>query len=428
MRDCRCTLLVLFSGFLALAPLPSQGADLRVASETIMRGFDRKTGDGKNLTAVPVYEYLQLDYGNFRSPGLSFHANGWGRGNLGDNFNSNDMAGQLLHAYIQYVPPNRDYLLRAGRQYIFEGMAKDSIDGIYGKAYLTQSVTLSIYGGSPVVLDTTNGRKGDFIFGGKLSYSKPGLFDAGLSHKLISDNGSRHEDSLGSDLTLLLPGNITLLGHSALNLMTSGWKEHSYELRLPWRQFVVQPFIQHYNYEDYFGKRTNVANPFRFLQGTGNSLTVAGTEAFWYPSEHAEYVFKFKNYEYDQRFGSSQLYSLLAIWKHNIHSELGVEFGRMQGSNAENRYSQGRGYFFWNLSPGFVTGDVMYVDYDESIYKINSSLFTSLGAGARFFNNALSLKLSFDYSSDPYFDEDYRWMFKLNYILDKTFAGNTLKN
>ena len=427
MIDCRCILLVVFSGFLALSASPSQGADLRVASETIMRGFDRQTDNGKKLGAVPAYEYLQFDYGNFRNPGLSLHVNGWGRINLGDNFNSDDTAGQLLHSYLQYVPPHRDYLLRAGRQYVFEGVAKDSLDGVYGKAYLTPSVTLSMYGGSPVALDTANGRKGDFIFGGKLSYSKPGIFDAGISHKYISDNGSRHEESLGSDLTLLLPKNITLLGHSALNLMTTGWKEHSYELRLPWRQVVIQPFIQHFNYEDYFGKRTNVANPFRFLQGTGNSLTVAGTEAFWYPSEHGEFAFKFKNYDYDQRFGSSQLYSLLAIWKLNILSELGAEFGRMQGSNAENRYYQGRGYFFWNLSPGFVTGDVMYVSYDKAIYGKDSSLFTSVGGGARFFNKALSVKLSFDYSKDPYFAEDYRWMLKLVYLLDKTFAGTDRK-
>lgn len=428
MPGCRCSLLILISGLLAFATSPCRAADLQVVSETIVRGFDRQAGNGKKLSAVPAYEYIQLDYGNFRSPGLSLHVNGWGRGNLGDNYNSEDTAGQLLHAYLQFVPPSRDYLLRAGRQYVFEGVAKDSIDGIYGKAYLTPSVTLSMYGGSPVALDTANGRQGDFIFGGKLSYSKPGLFDAGISHKYISDNGSRHEESLGSDLTLLLPGNITLLGHSALNLMTTGWKEHSYELRLPWRQFVFQPFIQHFNYEDYFGKRTNVANPFRFLQGTGNSLTVAGTEAFWYPSEHAEYVFKFKNYDYDQRFGNSQLYTLLAIWKWKIHSEFGAEFGRMQGSNAENRYYQGRGYFFWNITPGFVTGDVMYVNYDEAIYKKNSSLFTSVGGGVRFLNDALSVKLSFDYSNDPYFDEDYRWMLKLNYILDKTFASNARKN
>lgn len=427
MPVCSCYLLFLILGLLFVAPSPGHASEIQVASETIVRGFSRQTTNGKKLNAVPVYEYLQLDYVNLRSSGVSLHANGWARGNAGDNFNNDDTAGQILHTYLQYVPANHDYLVRAGRQYIFEGVTRDSIDGIYGRAYLTPSVSLSLYAGSPVALDTSNGRQGDFIFGEKLSYSKPGWYNAAVSHKFINDNGSRHEESLGTDLTLLLPGDATLLGHSAFNMMTADWKEHSYEVRLPIKQFVVQPCIQRYNYKDYFSKQSNSAAPFRFLQETGTTVTVVGTEAFWYPSEKAEYVFKFKNYDYNQRFGNSQLYTLLAIWKWKILSEFGAELGRMQGSISENRYYHGRGYFFWNVSPGFVTGDVLYVSYDEAIYKKNSSLFASVGGGVRFFNDALSVKMSYDYSNDPYFKEDYRWMLKLTYLLDKTYANTVRK-
>lgn len=423
MPGCRRYLITLLSGSLALSPVMSRAAELVVASETIVRGFDRQVENGKKLSAMPVYQYLQLDFRNPGDSGLSIHANGWGRGNLGDNFNSDDTSGQLSHAYLQYIPANRDYLLRAGRQYVFEGVARDSLDGIYGKAYLTPAVSLSVYAGSPVALNTANGRQGDFMFGGKLAYSRPGSYDAGISHKYISDNGSRHEESLGTDIMLHLPADVSLLGHSAFNMISGDWREHSYELRIPLKQFVFQPFLQHFRYEDYFSRRSNSATPFRYLQGTDNALTVVGSEAFWYYSEHAEYALRFKNYEYDQRFGGSQLYSLLAIWKWKIHSEIGAEFGRMQGSERENRYCQGRGYFYWNISPGFVTGDLMYVNYDEEIYTKNSSIFTSVGGGVRFLKDALSVKLSFDYSSDPYFDSDYRWMLKLSYLLDRTFAG-----
>ena len=128
MPACSCYLLFLILGLLFVAPSPGYASEIQVASETIVRGFSRQTTNGKKLNAVPAYEYLQLDYGNFRSSGLSLHTNGWARGNLGDNFNSDDTAGQLLHAYLQYVPSNRDYLVRAGRQYIFEGVAHNSID------------------------------------------------------------------------------------------------------------------------------------------------------------------------------------------------------------------------------------------------------------------------------------------------------------
>ncbi|MBC7961551.1 MAG: hypothetical protein H7Y05_01260 [Steroidobacteraceae bacterium] len=419
---------MLAAGLLLLMPSASSAADLHVTSDTIMRGFDRQTANGKKLAAVPAYEYLQLDYGNLKSTGLSLHANGWGRLNLGDNYNDGNNTGELLHAYLQYVSPGRDVLVRAGRQYVFEGVARDNIDGIYAKTDLVPAVVLSAYAGSPVTLDSSNGRKDDLILGGKISHSRPGLYDLGASYKYVADNGRRDEESIGTDLTLLFPGAAYLLGHSAYNLVSGGWKEHSYELRLPLKQFTIQPFFQYFSYADFFNNRNNSANPFRFLQGSDNSLTVAGTEAFWYPSEHQEYVLRFKNYDYDKRFSNSQLYSLLAIWKWKILSEVGAEFGRMQGNDAENSYYLGRGYFFWNISPGFITADLMYVNYDKAIYAKNSSLFTSVGGGTKFFNDALSLKLSFDYSNDPYFDADYRWMLKLNYVLDKTFAGAVRKN
>ena len=50
-------------------------------------------------------------------------------------------------------------------------------------------------------------------------------------------------------------------------------------------------------------------------------------------------------------------------------------------------------------------------------------LFRSVGIGKKMFNDRISVKLSFDYSKDPYFVEDYRWMLKVNYLLDKTLSS-----
>jgi len=419
----RFTYVLFFIGFLLLAPSSTLAADLQVSSDTIFRNFDRQAATGKKLTSDSAYEYLQLNYGDLKSTGLSLHVNGWGRINLADNYNNKDTAGELLHAYLQYVPVKQTFQLRAGRQYIFEGVARDSIDGIYVKTFLIPTVTVSAYGGSPVSLDTSNGRNGDFIYGGKLTHSLPKLYDVGLSYKYIADNSTRKEESLGTDLTLLFPWNISLLGHSVYNMISKDWGEHSYDMRFPLGPVTIQPFLQHFRYEGFFNNRSNTANPFRFLQGTGNTLTVVGTDVFYYPSEHEEFVLRFKNYDYKDRFKSSQFYSILAIKKLKILSEVGAEVGRMQGSNDENRYILSRGYFYWNTLHGFVTGDVMFVRYDKAIYTKRTSLFASVGIGKKFFNDRFSVKLSFDYSKDPYFDEDYRWMLKLNYLLDKTFSS-----
>lgn len=422
---------ILVAGLCLWVPEVSPAAELYAISETIFRGFDRQVQDGttrNKLNAAPVYEYFQFDYGNLKTPGLSLHVNGWGRLNLDDNFDSNNTAGELSHAYLQYVSPHRDFQVRAGRQYIFEGIARDNIDGVYAKTDMVRTLVLSAYAGAPVAQAPANGRKNDFIMGGKVSHSRPGLYDLGFSYRYLSDNGHRDEEALGTDLSLEIPGNIYLVGHSAYNLVTSGWKEHFYELRLPLWQFSVRPFIQQFNYADYFSNRNNSTNLFRFLQGSDNSLTISGAEAFWNPTEHTEYALRFKNVDYDKRFSSSQMYTLLAVWKWKVLSEVGAEFGRMQGNSLENNYYLGRGYFYWNLSPCFATAEVMYVNYDKEIYNKNNSLFTSFGGGTKFFNDALSIKLSFDYGYDPYFNEDYRCMLKLSYALDKAFGGTSKKN
>jgi hypothetical protein len=79
-----------------------------------------------------------------------------------------------------------------------------------------------------------------------------------------------------------------------------------------------------------------------------------------------------------------------------------------------------RAYFYWDgitklLREGFLTGDVVYVYYDKAIFGKDRSLFVSLGAGGTIFTDALKLKISGDYSDDPFFDKDIRGMLVIIY-------------
>ena len=412
--------VILLTGLLLCAS-SSEAEQFSLASETIIRGFTRDRNDGSKAKAAPVYEYLQLNYKTRKVPGLSLHINGWGRLNLADNYNNDTTDGRLLHAYLQYAPPKQTYQLRAGRQYIFEGVARDNLDGVYGKAFVFPGTTVSAYAGVPTMLDDSNGRKSDLIYGGKLTYGIPGRADAGLSYKHILDNGARREHVLGGDLAVNFPRGITLLGHSTYDLISSSWGEHSYEVRLPFGPVTFQPFLQRFRYSSYFSNKRNSTPPFRFLEGSDNTLTTAGMDLFWYPSDKEEVVLRFKNYDYQNRFKPAQYYSLVTTRRWNILSEAGAEIGRMQGHETRDRYLLTRAYVYWKFAPGFVTGDVTYVHYDRTIYGKSSSLFASIGFGTGFYKDTLNLKASFDYSNDPYFDADYRFMVKLNYLLDRNF-------
>lgn len=399
-----CTLA---AGLLSL-PAVGGAVDLGITSDTIVRHLERDDRNGISRSLLPAYEFFRFDYGKLRTPGLSLHAYGWGRVNLEDNYYNHTTAGELLYAYLEYLDPARDYQLRLGRQYIFEGVTKESIDGVYGKTDLIPSVTVSAYSGFPVNLDDTNGRSGDLIAGCRVAQGIPGYYDIAVSYKNVRNDGKADEELLGTDVTLMLPGNITVLGHSTRNLLTGGWGEHSYELRVPFRSFEVRPFYQHYEYDSFLNKNAGGSSPFRFLATSGDEMTVVGSEAFWYPVESIEVGARYKHYEYDPRFGRSNMYTVLATVRRQIFSEVGAEFGRVEGDLSENRYYYGRAYIYADFRRLFVTGDVVYARYDEAIYRKDGALFASVGLGGKVLDPSFKLKFSVDYSDDPYFDKDYR--------------------
>ncbi|WP_221249938.1 hypothetical protein [Desulfuromonas versatilis] len=405
---------------LALAcPVFAAQPDIQLKSDTLIHYFERDVGTERNNQVLPVYEYLRLDYRPGQDSAASFHAYGWMRVNLGDDFFQDDTQGELLYAYLQYAPRDRDFQMRLGRQYVFEGVANESVDGLYGAVDINPWLSFSGYLGMPVSLEVADGRAGDGIVGGRVSWHRLGKYDLGLSYKFLTNDSDRDEELAGIDLSLGLPANVTLLGQATRNLLADQWGEHSVEARIPLWRFEFRPQYQYYTSDGFFSDKDNTSGPFRAQPFLESDTRIYGAEAYFYPSEDYEIGLKARHYEYDKRFGESDYLSAIFTWKWKIFSHFGAEAGRMEGDVDENRYTLGRGFFYLDLAPAFVTGDVVYVDYDEALYNEDSSLFASLGVGRRFLRNALRLKLSADYSSDPYNDEDIRTLLVAEYQYDR---------
>lgn len=404
--------------FLLALPAAGYSASVNLESGTLVRYFERQTRPGENGPVVPVYEYLRLDLSGGQEAPLSFHLYGWGRATAGDEFFEDDTAGELLYGYLEYRQAAQNLLLRLGRQYVFEGVANESVDGFSGRIGLSSEVSVSGYAGMPVTLESSAGRAGDLLYGGRASWVRSDRFEIGTSYKYIANDSKRDEELFGLDLDFQLPGDISVAGYTTRNLITGGWAEHSYEARLYWGPLEVRPFFQRFDYDNFFSRRDNSAAPFRFLAVTGNSLTSTGGEIFWYPNERTECGVKVKYYDYRERFDRSLYYAVFFTWKWAILSQTGFETGRMDGDDVENRYLLNRAFFYWDVAPGFVTGDVVYVAYDEPILSEDRSLFASAGLGRRFWRDRLALKLSIDYSSDPFFEKDVRGLFRIDFRYD----------
>jgi hypothetical protein len=402
-------------------PMAVPAAQVSVQSDTLLRVFQRDTATDTDASVIPVYEYMQVDIGTADEPGLALHLYGWGRWDMADNdYYADATAGELLYGYLEYTHELARFNARVGRQQVFEGVANEAVDGLRISSDLGKYFSGSIYAGQPVGVDIDEGRSGDSIYGGRLAHHLAGRYDLGVSYKKIRNDSEDAEETAGVDLSAYLPHGTNIHGFSAYNLDTDDWGEHSYELAFALGPVALRPYFQRFQYEDYFGTGANSANPFRFLAKTGEELSVGGADLTLPAGESWVLAFKAKHYDYKVLDDTSQFYSAQAIRSGEGHSQVGGEIGYMKGDAAQNDYYLIRVFTYWDQLPegwllAFVSGDVVFVGYDEDIYGEDSSLFISLATGKKFLEEALELKLSGDYSRDPYFDGDLRAMLTARY-------------
>ncbi|MGE4578015.1 MAG: hypothetical protein AB7F21_00625 [Desulfuromonadales bacterium] len=417
---------VLLSLLLCLGVPTVFAQQYQVKSDTLMRVYQRDTLTATDVSVLPLYEYLRADVEVAGVEELSFHLYGWGRADLGDgNYFEDDTEAKLLYGYVDYRRDTANLLVRVGRQYVFSGIANDSLDGALVRADLGPMASFSAYGGLPVALDSVNARSGDVLYGGRFSLHRGTLYDLGLSYKKSQNDSETFQERMGVDLALGLPAGVQFNGLSVLNIDSSGWAEHSYELRIPAGSFSFRPYFQSFVYEDYFGTSASGVSLFNALAARGDAnLSILGGDLNWYSGGRVSAGLKVKSISNDSN-AEDAVYTggLLSLFGKGMN-EVGAEFGYMDGDSDDNSYLLARAYFYLNRLPrlaagAFLSGDMVYALYDEPIYNEDFSLFASLGLGMAILQDRLQIKLSGDYSQDPYFDKDMRGMLVVSYLFGR---------
>ncbi|WP_020675237.1 hypothetical protein [Geopsychrobacter electrodiphilus] len=415
--------VLLFLVFLFPATAFSLSTDVQV--ETLFRGFERDIPTEGSSQVLPGYGYLKFNVKDISSS-LSLHGYGWGRYDMADSrYYASQSKGELLYGYVEYRKPFSSLRARLGRQHVFEGVANETLDGLWAAGALTPAFSVSGYAGFPVGLSSTNGRSGDVLVGGRVAYHRPDAFDLGVSSKFSNNDGNAADRMLGVDLTWYLPKDMTLYGFSKFNTDASSFAEHSWELQIPIDSFTFKPYLQYYNYDSYFGTGDKAALPFLNLAKSGEKLGILGLDGTWLKSENWNLGGKVKYYTYDKN-DSSQYISAVVNFVGEEHTQTGGELGYMKGEAAKNNYLLLRIYTYQDQLPAkfkvdFISADLVYALYDQKIYSKDSSLFLSLGVGKHFFDKALDVKLSGDYSVDPLYSSDVKGMLSATYYFGRGF-------
>ena len=402
--------LVLLSPALTAICLTAAEHAWDIESQTILRVFERQDLDGNDGLLLPVYEYLTVDYGRPLSDGLSFHVRGWGRHDLsGNDFYDKTGDGDFLYGYLGYQFSRGGPAVNLGRQTILTGITAEAIDGLCLQTPFSRWLTITAYGGSAAGDDGSQAGGKQRIFGGRLALNPARRISLGISYHLTRDS-NLDSKTMGIDLSATLLADMIISGYSSLNTDSGSWAEHAYELAIPLGAFQVAGMYQKIEFQDMFDEQTRTSGPFRFLGRTDETLTATGGDLSWL-SGSMEMGLQVKNYAYDRRSESNLYAAGFLDWAFSRHSQIILEYGRMDGDNPENRFNLARCGIKTSSVPflsskDILSADLMYVGYLEPIYNQKQSYSAVFSYSRRLFKDMAAMVISCDYGRDPYFDQD----------------------
>jgi hypothetical protein len=404
------------SSVLLAKPLMAADYSMSGESDTYLRM--RTTIDKKDF--YPLYEYLRFSVAMTEKDGsaVSLHMGAWGRADLKDKSTQDNPDGDLQYGYLSYHGAKNNLLVNAGRQFVTEGVATERIDGVYARSDFAAGFKAAVFAGAPVVTEP-NFAGGDFVYGGRLSQGKQGLYSVGLSAlRNEGENSSRDREEEGVDLWIQPLKQVDLTGRSSYNSITEGWMEHAYTLSVtPLAPLRFSANLSKINYRDYFYNVTTTALSLtNGLIDPNEELLTVGAAVAYDPIKNLTVSVDYKKYMYEMDgeadyVGGKLSYALpdsLAV---------GVAAHRMSGDTDRLRYSEFRLYALKKLGPVELSADFFDVNYDRRINGVRDSIEVS-GSGGYRFNEKLKVSADLQYSHNPDFDNEVRGLVKVAYAFD----------
>ncbi len=381
-------------------------------SETIIQTLERNAGGG---TTLPVYEYVNLDYGQPDLTGLGIHLYGWGRMALqGEDYYTDNPDGELLYGYVSYRFAENNFQARLGRMEMVSHSAYEGFDGLHITAPLSPFLDVELLGGLPFSEEGEGEESGDLIYGGSLSLRGGSLYHLTAGYKSIVYDTIDDEQILNVNLGFQPFAPLYFSGRTTYNLATQEWAEHAYQLTGMYGNLSIAPYYQRYQFADIFGDETGSSPPpFRVFANTDDVLDVMGGSIEWRADAGISTGITVEQYTHSENDVAALASQLRLGWQPFPHLQLGVDVGFVDGDTDQTSYRLGRLFFYLDQIPVstlkfYFSGDVLLAQYDEALSGKDQSLDLSGSVGTNFFNDTLEFKLTGEYSENPYFLEDFR--------------------
>jgi hypothetical protein len=412
MRFFRAALL-LFALLLSFLSTEVSALDATGQSATYLQS--RQEFDSTQLK--PLYEYLSFNANDLGNKNLSFHFGGWYRHDLENESFGTKSNSDLQYAYLGYRADIADAFINLGRVIVNQGVVFEQVDGASAGTDLKYGFGLSAFGGVPVETSFDT-RKGDSVYGGRLSHEAPGIYRIGVSFFREKNDSTDFRKEEGLDLWFRPLDKVELLGTTLYNSLTSGVARNAYNLILgPFSILTLRTEYTEIHYKDFFTSTTMSA--FRPQPGgpvdPNDKLTSLGEEA---SLAFGALVFSadYKKYHYALA-GDADYYGGRLAYTGPSGLGAGAAAHRMDGQTNNLRYYEYRAYAFKKFQKTDIAVDLLTVNYDAGINGVTNAYSASL-SGGYMLTKDLKVGADIEYAQNPYFDKDVRGLVKLVYNFD----------
>ena len=411
--------------------------------QSAVPGVDRKF-------QAPVTQYLTIDAAKLGQDGLSLHFYGWGDAIMGSTLPDEDRYnGNLTYFYLEYRLPTNNAQVKAGRMFVFDGLANEQIDGVSFRTDLPLGLTLSAFGGSPSKLDYKGGNKGDTIVGSRVSERYAGILELGVSTiyeggiRTAVNNGTlapategyippdslrSYRQLVGGDIWLSPFKMADLNGHTFYDLASSGIAENSYLLTVrAMDKLSLNGEYTDQNPKNYFAA-SNLPSLFNptindKMRRYGATVTLAATK-------EVELSADYRRYNRENKGNSNRCgFDIRGTFAENkmrtgfsYHRVEGADVASVAGSTSATRYNELRGYAMYDTHSYVAAFDGIAQLYNQNINGRDSAfeLLASLG-----YHLTPHLLVSGDisYGQNPDYNDEVKGLLKVVYNFSTQSTG-----
>ena len=406
----------------------ARAADLSVSSSTYLRYYERELAGGTKNTFLPLYEYLSADAANLGGAPVAFHFYGWGRVDLSDPSGSGRESGDLGSAYLEYLHPKGNAQMKLGRFFLAEGVAMETLDGVFFKMTTPVGIGVSGYGGAPVehsILDNTS--VGESLYGGRVFYSRSGVTEFGVSY--LKEKGpfeGKDRELYGGDLWLRVAPPVEFTAQATYNRSTQGMASQRYALRVvPGSRFDISAGYEAYSYKDLFQTALHpiFITPSAVIDNTDKVQTIFGV-LDWEAVPGLTFELALKNIRHDNdNPGNANRGEAGVRYAFNEKKDVfGLSAAVVSADRDENEYQEFRGFVSYSPSKFRLALDAMTQLYKKEIDGRKNAHQVVASAGYKV-STSLAVSGDLTYTQSPTFQQDYAGLFRATLDLGTATGG-----